>query len=215
MRLVLMGPPGVGKGTQAGFLAHRLGVPHLSTGDLLREAVKDGTALGRRARTFMEGGRLVADDLIGDVIQERVQRSDAAPGFVLDGFPRTVEQVAILDRVLDRIGGVLDGVFLLLTPEEEIIRRLSGRRTCPQCGAVFHIESRPPKSAGVCDACGSALVLRQDDTEDVILERLRVYAERTLPVAVAYRERGVLVEIDGTGDAETVRGRLEAEIGKR
>lgn len=210
-----MGPPGGGKGTQAKFLEGRLGVPHLSTGDLLRGAVQEGTALGRKARGFMEGGRLVPDDLIGDLIGERLQRADAARGFVLDGFPRTVEQVAILDRVLGRLGTALDGVFILRAPEEEIIRRLSGRRTCPQCGAVFHIESRPPKSAGICDACGSALVQRPDDAEEVIRERLRVYAEQTVPVAEAYRGRGLLVEIDGTGDPDAVRGRLEAEISTR
>jgi adenylate kinase len=187
----------------------------VSTGDLLRAAVKDGTSLGRRAKAFMEGGRLVPDELIGDLIEERLQRSDAGAGFVLDGFPRTLEQVGILDRVLGRLGYSLDGVFMLRAPETEIVRRLSGRRTCPQCGAVFHIESRPPKNAGVCDACGSALVLRPDDTEEVIRERLRVYEEQTLPVAAAYRERGLLVDIDGTGDAETVRARLDAEIGKR
>lgn len=215
MRLVFMGPPGVGKGTQAKFLESRLGVPHLSTGDLLRVAVKEGTSLGRRAKTFMEEGRLVPDEVIGDLIGERLQRADAGSGFVLDGFPRTVEQVAILDRVLARIGCALDGVFILRASEAEIVRRLTGRRTCPRCGAVFHIESRPPKSAGICDTCGSALVLRPDDTEDVIRERLRVYEEQTLPVAETYRGRGLLREIDGTGDAETVRGQLEAEIVRR
>jgi len=210
-----MGPPGVGKGTQAQFLESRLGVRHLSTGDLLRGAVQEGTALGRKARTFMEGGRLVPDDLIGDLIGERLQRGDTASGFILDGFPRTAAQVAILDRVLAGLGCSLDGVFVLRAPEGEIIRRISGRRTCPQCAAVYHIESRPPKDAGVCDACGSALVLRPDDGEEVIRERLRVYAEQTLPVVEAYRVRGLLVEIDGTGEPDAVRGRLIAGVERR
>jgi adenylate kinase len=210
-----MGPPGCGKGTQAKFLESRLGVPHLSTGDLLRAAVAEGSAAGRKARTFIEGGRLVPDDLIGDLLAERLQRPDAAKGFILDGFPRNVEQVAILDRVLAGLGASLDGVFMLRVPEAEIIRRLSGRRTCPHCGAVFHIESRPPRSAGVCDGCGSALVLRPDDTEEVIRERLRVYAEQTLPIAGAYGDRGLLREIDGSGDPDVVRERLGAEIAIR
>jgi adenylate kinase len=210
-----MGPPGAGKGTQAKFLENRLGVPHISTGDLLRAAVKEGSALGRRAKATMEGGQLVPDELIGELLAERLQRADAAAGFVLDGFPRTVEQVEILDRVLARVGHTLDAAFILKVPESDIVRRLSGRRTCPQCGTVFHIESRPPKSPGVCDQCGSALVLRPDDSDDVIRERLKVYDAQTLPVARAYGARGLLTEIDGTGSAPTVQGLLEAETAKR
>lgn len=204
MRLVLVGPPGVGKGTQAVRLRDALGVPHVSTGDMLREAVQKGSALGRKVRGFVESGKLVPDDLVGEVIEERLSRKDAGAGFVLDGFPRTDAQVGILDRVLGKLHAPLDGVIALTAPEAVIVRRLSGRRICPSCGTVYHIDTWPPKSAGVCDGCGSALVQRADDAEEVIRERLRVYAAQTLPVLRTYRERGLLREVDGTGDADAV-----------
>jgi adenylate kinase len=213
MRVVLMGPPGVGKGTQAARLKARLGVPHVSTGDILRGSMQDGTPLGKKVREYVERGQLVPDDLMGDVIAERLERTDAAGGFVLDGFPRTMAQVAILDRVLGRAAMSLDRVLMLVAPETEIVRRLSGRRTCPRCGAVYHLESRPPASAGVCDVCGGALVQRPDDTEGVIRQRLGVYAEQTIPVADAYRQKGILVEVDGLGDVEVVGARLAAGLG--
>lgn len=207
-----MGPPGVGKGTQASRIAESLGVVHVSTGDILREAVGGGTALGRRVREFVEGGQLVPDDLMGDLIENRLAARDATSGFILDGFPRTVEQIAILDRVLANLEVRADHVFLLTAPEDEIVRRLSGRRVCPNCNAVYHLESKPPASAGVCDACSSALIQRADDEEDVIRERLRVYEEQTAPVAKEYESRGILVHIDGTGTPDQVAGRLAAAL---
>ena len=208
-----MGPPGVGKGTQAVRLKDHLGVPHVSTGDLLREAMKEGTPLGKKAREFVEQGQLVPDDLIGDLMAERLAQRDAAEGFLLDGFPRTVEQVVILDRVLEGLGVELDRAFILVAPEEEIVRRLSGRRVCPADGSVYHVDSNPPKAAGVCDTCGNALVQRPDDTEEVIRKRLEVYAGQTLPVADAYRERNLLTEIDGTGTpADEVFGSLKEDL---
>ncbi len=209
-----MGPPGVGKGTQAARLAERVGAKHVSTGDILRGAMKEGAPLGRRARSFVEAGQLVPDDLMGDLIGDRLDRDDMRDGFILDGFPRTVAQVGILDRVLADLGVALDGVYALSAPEGEIVRRLSGRRVCPSCGEVYHVDSSPPKAQGVCDACGSALVQRTDDSEEVIRERLAVYERQTRPVLEAYRERGALVEVDGTGDPDKVAERLASEIGK-
>lgn len=210
-----MGPPGVGKGTQAEGLQQLLGVPHVSTGNILRAAMgQQGSPLGDRVRAFVESGRLVPDALMGDLIAERLERKDASAGFILDGFPRTLEQVSILEGVLRRLGLTLDRVLMLEVPEAEIVRRLSGRRTCPSCGAVFHLDSRPSKVPGVCDVCGAALVQRPDDKESVIRDRLKVYTDQTLPVADAYRAKGVLVEIDGSGDVDDVRNRLNAGLGR-
>ena len=209
-----MGPPGVGKGTQAAQIQALLGVPHVSTGDILRMAMQeDGSPLGDKVRRFVESGQLVPDALMGDLIAERLGRQDAAKGFILDGFPRTLEQIGILEGVLGRLGLELDRVLMLKVPETEIVRRLSGRRTCPKCSAVFHIDSRPPAVAGVCDVCGAGLVQRPDDTEQVIRERMKVYANQTLPVAEAYRSRGILIEIDGMGAVDAVRTRLTSGLG--
>ena len=209
-----MGPPGVGKGTQAERLRDLLGIPHISTGDILREAVSAGTALGRQVQAYLDSGRLVPDDLMEGLISERLRKTDAAAGFLLDGFPRTTGQVKILDRVMGGLGLALDRVLLLTAPEEEIIRRLSGRRTCPKCGAVYHLDSRPPRAPGVCDQCGSALVQRPDDAEDVVRQRLNVYREATEPVVRMYRERGLLAEIEGTGEPSAVFERIKADLEK-
>lgn len=207
-----MGMPGVGKGTQAARLSEALQVPHVSTGDILREAVRQGSALGKRVKSYLDSGRLVPDELMGELIRERLDRADAGNGFLLDGFPRTVEQVAILDGVLAKLGVALDRVFLLAAPEREIVRRLTGRRVCPSCGTVFHLENRPPRSAGTCDRCESALVQRPDDTEQVIHERLDVYLEQTEPVTALYRERGLLHEIDASGHPDAVFDRMSALV---
>ena len=204
MRVTLMGPPGVGKGTQAARLREHLGVPHVSTGDLLRDAVKQGTSTGRKVRKFVDSGELVPDELMGDLIAERLGRPDAAEGFILDGFPRTVEQVAILERVLNRLNVHLERAIALTASESEIVRRLTGRRICPTDGTVYHIESNPPKSPGICDNCGSALVQRSDDTEEVIRNRLQVYSSQTLPVMEAYREKSTLLEVDASGTPDAV-----------
>jgi len=209
-----MGMPGVGKGTQAALLRDGLGLPHVSTGDLLREAVRAGSSLGRRVKEHVDGGTLVPDELMGDVIAERLGQADTAQGFILDGFPRTVPQVGILDGVLERLAVELDAAVLLAAEEAEIVRRLGGRRVCPGCDAVYHLDNRPPRSAGICDGCGAALVQRPDDTEDVVRGRLRVYREQTAPVAEIYRRRGILRVIDGVGDAADVHRRLRAEVGR-
>lgn len=208
-----MGMPGVGKGTQAALLREDLALPHVSTGELLRDAVRNGSPLGRRVRGILESGQLVPDGLMGELIHERLGQPDTREGFILDGFPRTVEQVTILDSVLRGLGVELDSVILIEAPEEEIVRRLSDRRVCPHCGAVFHLEHRPPRSAGVCDACESALVQRPDDSPEVVRDRLQVYNERTLPIAETYRQRGLLQLIDGLGDSVAVHRRLKACLG--
>lgn len=214
MNVVLMGMPGVGKGTQAALLRNTLSVPHVSTGDILREAVRTGSALGRKVQGVLEAGQLVPDELMGDLIVDRLGQNDARAGFILDGFPRTRAQVEILDRVLGQLGIGLDGVYLLTAPEDEIVRRLSGRRVCPHCSAVFHIEGKPPSSPGVCDDCGSALVQRPDDGEEVVRDRLSVYREQTLPIAQVYEDKNLLREIDGTGAPRAVFERLRQSLGQ-
>jgi adenylate kinase len=207
-----MGMPGVGKGTQALRLQESLGLVHLSTGDILREALKAEMPLGLKAKETMASGKLVPDKLIGDIISERLARDDTKDGFILDGFPRTIEQVAILDRVLKLRGVSLDRVILLAASEQEIVRRLSGRRVCDACGTVYHVESKPSSKGEACERCDGALIHRPDDTEEVIRERFRVYREQTLPIADAYRERGLLVNVEGTGAPNEVFERLQTEL---
>jgi adenylate kinase len=212
MRIVLMGMPGVGKGTQAARLKEASGAAHVSTGDILREAVRAGTALGRRVEAILGAGELVPDELMAELIAERLDRQDARAGFVLDGYPRTAEQVTNLDAILRRVGMELDGVVLLVAPQEEIVRRLSGRRVCPACARVYHVETSPPRQTGVCDGCGSALVQREDDTERVIGGRLEVFRRHTRPVADLYRQRGLLREVDATGEPQAVFGRVREAV---
>jgi adenylate kinase len=212
MRIVLMGMPGVGKGTQAAKLREATRVAHVSTGDSLREAVRGGTTLGRRVKAILDAGGLVPDELMADLIAERLGQADARAGFILDGYPRTREQVANLDAILGRLGTQLEGVVLLVAPPEEIVRRLSGRRVCPACAAVYHLATSMPRSPGVCDACGSALVQREDDTPRVIEGRLDIFRRETLPIVEIYRRRGLLREVDGTGDAGAVFGRLREAV---
>ena len=214
MRIVFLGPQGVGKGTQGARLSGRLGVPALSTGDMLRAEVKAGSPLGQQADALMKAGELVSDDIMLGMIRSRVAQADAASGFILDGFPRTTGQAEGLDRVLEGAAAPLDAVVLFMAPREVLVPRLTGRRTCGSCGAVYNVVTQPPVVEGVCDRCGGALVQRADDTPEAIHRRLDVYEQQTAPLAGYYRDRGLLREVDGTASVEVVEAALQAALGR-
>jgi adenylate kinase len=207
LRVVFLGPPGAGKGTQAEFLQKKYGASQISTGDILRRAVRDQTLLGRRAAEYIDKGELVPDDVMLELIAERL-REEGRSGFILDGFPRTVAQADGLDAILKDMGVKLDCVFLLQVPHGVIVRRLAGRRTCKGCGALYHAEFGPPAHEGVCDRCGGELYQREDDREETVAARLTVYETQTASLIDYYRRRGLLKEIDGVGSAERVHGLL-------
>lgn len=207
MRLVLVGAPGSGKGTQSDTLRHVLSVPHISSGDLLRQAVSDETELGVEAKGFMDAGRLVPDQLVLGMIRERISRDDSSRGFLLDGFPRTIEQAEQLDEMLGEECG-LDHVVALEVSEDEVVERLSGRRSCPGCGRLFHIKFSPPVETGVCDDCGGPIIVREDDREDTVRERLKVYAEQTKPLLAYYAKQDLVHRIDGSGSPDSVGERV-------
>ncbi|MFB3881310.1 MAG: adenylate kinase [Armatimonadota bacterium] len=212
MRIVLLGPPGSGKGTQASALEQRRGLPHIASGDLLRGNVRDSTELGRKAQPYMSRGELVPDELILDMMADRLSQSDAQRGYVLDGFPRTVAQAEALEERLSGLGQRLDAVIYLQVPEAEILRRLGGRRTCPRCNAIYHVDTMPPKREGVCDACGAQLVQRDDEKPEVIRKRLEVYSAQTRPLLDFYRSLGLLREVDGTIGVDRVVAEIEAIV---
>ena len=204
MRVIFLGPPGAGKGTQARQAAARWGVPQIATGDMLREAVAAGTELGRQAKSHMDSGGLVPDDVIIGLVGETLARPEARKGFVLDGFPRTLPQAEALDRLLEERGLALDRVVLVDTPEAELLRRITGRRVCGQCGRNYHLASSPPARPGVCDACGGPLHQRSDDEEATVRRRLAVYARDTRPLVEYYRRRRLLEEVAGDGPVDQV-----------
>ena len=208
MNLILMGPPGAGKGTQAVRLKERLGIPHLSVGDMLRDSVRQATPLGIQAKEIMARGDLVPDGLVSDLVAKRLAEPDCSGGFLLDGYPRNLAQARRLEEILAGMGKKVDRVLALRVAPEELVRRLSGRRVCPDCGAGYHGESRPSKRPGICDACGGVLVQRGDDREEVVRERLRVYLEQTSPLLDYYRKLGLLHELDGSGSVESIAKRL-------
>lgn len=212
MRLVLLGAPGSGKGTQANYLVRDLAIPHISTGDILREAAKNGTPLGLQAKTFMERGALVPDGLMLDLVRERLSQPDAARGFLLDGFPRTVAQADGLDRIMADAGARLDRVISLDVDPGELVRRLTARWSCPKCGAIYNLISQPPQQAGVCDACGTALEQRKDDRRETVDNRLQVYATQTAPLIEYYAERGLLLTVDGGQAPEAVYGSFKGRL---
>ncbi len=212
LNLILFGPPGAGKGTQAERLRNDFQLPFISTGDMLRSNVKEGTDLGKEAQKFMDAGELVPDELIVKMAAERLQHDDAQDGFILDGFPRTIEQAKALDTMLSGLGRRIAAALLIDVPDEEVIRRLSGRRVCVKAGHNYHVEFDPPKHEGICDQDGSRLIQRDDDNADVIANRLRVYHEQTEPLVDHYDDQGLMRRIDGTRGAAEVHDHIRAVI---
>ena len=213
MRIVLVGPPGAGKGTQAQLISAYLSIPHISTGDIFRANVKGETELGKLAKRYMDRGDLVPDEVTIAMVQDRLAQDDAKGGFLLDGFPRNVPQAVTLDRMLaGEWGESLDVVLELIVDEEEVVRRLSGRRTCRNCGHIWHVDFDPPKVEGICDDCGGQLFQRDDDKSETVRHRLEVYAEQTAPLIAFYAEKGVLVGIDATGPVDDVTERAIAAL---
>jgi len=212
LNLILLGPPGAGKGTQAEKLEDDFHLPYVATGNMLRAAVSDGTQLGRQAGEHMKAGRLVPDELIIGMILQCVEEEQCRDGFLLDGFPRNLQQARSLDEALERLDRRLTAALLIDVPDDELIRRITGRRVCSKEGHVYHVESNPPKHDGVCDIDGSKLIQRDDDREGVVAERLRVYHEQTEPVVGHYEDKGILKRFDGTRDAAEVHDHLRATI---
>jgi adenylate kinase len=211
MKIIFIGPPGSGKGTQAKRLASRFEIPHISTGDMLREAITDGTELGREAAPIMASGALVSDDLMIGIINDRLAKSDAQKGFILDGFPRTLVQAEKLDGLVGN-GKEALRVLQLLVPDDAIVRRITMRRTCAQCGSIYHLENNPPANDSVCDRCGAEVIARADDTEVAVRKRLEAFHRQTLPVATYYRSKSVLREVDGIGPVDEVFERIEKSL---
>jgi adenylate kinase len=213
MRIILLGPPGAGKGTQAKLLVERLAVPQISTGDMLRAAVKDGGPLGGQAKAYMDRGALVPDEVIIGLVRERLQAADCARGYILDGFPRTVAQAEALEKTLGELRLNLDHVLYLDVPVEELVERIAGRRTCRRCGAMSHVRFSPTRRDGVCDVCGGETYQRDDDGEDTVRRRLAVYTEQTAPLVRFYEGRGVLRRIVGTGEIGEIFARMVQSLG--
>lgn len=212
LNLILVGPPGAGKGTQAERLVEDFELPYYATGDILRAAVKEGTELGRRAQEFMDRGDLVPDDVICGVIMERIDSSEALDGFLLDGFPRTIPQAEELERSLEALGRRLTAVLAIDVPDEQVVRRLSGRRVCEKNGHLYHVDFDPPKNPGFCDQDGSPLTQREDDREETVRHRLEVFHEQTQPVVERYEGQTLLRRFDGTRTPEEVHGHIRATL---
>lgn len=214
MNLIFFGPPGAGKGTQAKKLSSDLHIPQISTGDILREAARQGTELGKKAKPLMDAGKLVPDELVVGIVQERLREKDCANGFILDGFPRTIPQAEALDQALSTLGKRIDAVVSLKVPEEKLVERISGRRSCPNDGSVFHVYQNPPKRAGYCDKCGGGLIQRDDDKEEKVKERLEAFNRQTSPLKAHYAQRGLLKEIDGVGSPDGIYAEIRKALGK-
>jgi adenylate kinase len=213
MNLILLGPPGAGKGTQAQMIVERYHIPQISTGDILRAAVKEGTPLGKKAKAFMDQGQLVPDEVVIGIIDERLRASDCNSGFILDGFPRTTAQAEALQSILTKIGKSIHHVINIEVDSEELVRRLTGRRTCKNCGAMFHILFHPPKGEGVCDRCGGTLYQREDDKDETIRTRLKEHQKQTAPLIQYYQLKNILRSIQGVGGQDQIFERIVHQLG--
>lgn len=213
MKIVMLGAPGAGKGTQAKMIAEKYSIPHISTGDIFRANIKEGTALGLEAKSYMDQGKLVPDELTVKILLDRVAKDDCKNGYVLDGFPRTIPQAEVLKDALIKLNDKIDYAVNVDVPDENIVKRMSGRRACVTCGATYHIEHVPPKKEGICDKCGSELILRDDDKPETVLNRLKVYHDQTQPLIDFYNNEGVLREVDGTRDVSVVFGDIVSILG--
>ena len=212
MKIIMLGAPGAGKGTQAKKIAEKYGIPHISTGDIFRANIKEGTELGKKAKEYMDQGALVPDSLTLDLIMDRFKAPDCANGYVLDGFPRTIPQAEALTKTLAETGAAMDYAINVEVPDAAIVERMSGRRACLKCGATYHIVYNAPKTEGVCDTCGEELVLRKDDAPETVLNRLSVYHEQTQPLIDYYQKQGILREVDGTKELNEVFEAIIAEL---
>ena len=204
MKIIMLGAPGAGKGTQAKMIAEKYSIPHISTGDIFRANIKNGTELGKEAKTYMDQGKLVPDELTVKILLDRVAADDCKNGYVLDGFPRTIPQAEVLENELNKLGDKIDYAIDVNVPDENIIKRMSGRRACLSCGATYHIEHIPPKKEGICDRCGGELILRDDDKPETVKKRLDVYHEQTQPLIDYYTKKGIIKDVDGTQQMDDV-----------
>ncbi|MBR5338256.1 MAG: adenylate kinase [Lachnospiraceae bacterium] len=204
MKIIMLGAPGAGKGTQAKMIADKYGVPHISTGDIFRANIKEGTELGKKAKTYMDQGLLVPDELVVDLVVDRVKNPDCAKGYVLDGFPRTIPQAECLDKALSEMNDSMDYAINIDVPDDNIITRMGGRRACVGCGATYHVVNIPPKKEGICDRCGGELILRDDDKPETVKKRLDVYHEQTQPLIDYYTKKGIIKDVDGTKPMDDV-----------
>ena len=214
MKLILLGAPGAGKGTQAKMIAEKYGIPHVSTGDIFRANIKNGTELGKEAKQYMDQGKLVPDELTVKILLDRVAQDDCKNGYVLDGFPRTIPQANVLDEALTKLGDKIDYAVNVDVPDDNIINRMGGRRACVACGATYHIVYNAPKTEGICDVCGKELIIRDDDQPETVKNRLKVYHDQTQPLIDFYEGKGVLKSVDGTADMKDVFAAIVEILGE-
>ncbi len=213
MKIIMLGAPGAGKGTQAKMLSEKYGIPHISTGDIFRANIKNNTELGKKAKGYMDAGALVPDELVVDLVVDRIKNADCIKGFILDGFPRTIPQAEALDYALNNQNEKIDYAINVDVPDDNIIQRMSGRRACVGCGATYHLVYNPPKKEGICDVCGQKLILRDDDKPETVKKRLDVYHAQTQPLIDHYDKKGALLTIDGTQDIQKVFGDITKVLG--